>query len=107
VDAMKMAMKKHMGKLKGMHHESAPEGSPLEEKMESPDEEMKEKLQGDKAPELKPMHSGELGPEHLDLLKALLGQMSGHPRRGPMTLEEHAIEPMKAHVAALGKHKKI
>lgn len=108
--AMMNALKKHIGKSRGLHAE----GSVLEEKGESKKEEQKET---DNAPELddsaghpalgdhRPMMSGELGPEHIELLKLLLGSMS-HPGREPISLNERVHAPMQEKVAMLSKHKK-
>lgn len=110
MDAMKMALKKHIGKAKG----HAPEGSPMEEKSESKKEEQQE--DSDQAPELaghdssppmglhQPMMSGELGPEHIPLLQQLIDQIS-HPGRAAMTMQERSGGAMKEKMASIMKHK--
>lgn len=128
-DAMKMALKKHILKAKsGAMGHPAPEGSPAEEKSESP---MQEKMEegSDNAPELhdpasaqgpvghpdpsgigaplsahKPM--GELGPEHVNLLQDMINHIS-HPGRGAMTMNEQAGPIMKEKMASImSKHNK-
>lgn len=99
--AMKQALKNHMAKAKM----GKPEISEDPIKM---DKESEEKERGDKAPELmdhKMLMSSELGPEHMDLLKELLSQIS-HPGRDAMSLEERSAPMMKEKMASIMKHKK-
>ncbi len=114
MDAMKLALKNKMHKKP--HDEVE---MPMEAKHEGVDDEMKEKLQGDKAPELheggadhvlqgaaehKPLHSGVIGPEHKKLLEDLLASIS-HPGRDAISLEERSAPALKAHLGAMGPKK--
>lgn len=110
---MKMALKKHMMKMKMQTQK--PENpmeekleSPMEEKMEGDDGEADEKLLGDKAPALhdhKPMMDGNLKPEHIELLKELLAHVS-HPGRDAMTMHEKSAPLLKGHMGSLMGQKK-
>lgn len=98
--AMKEALKNHMAKAKMGKLEIK------EDPIMKPDKHMEEKERGDNAPELPEAHmSSELGPEHIDLLKQLLAQIS-HPGRGAMSLEERSAPAMQEKMASIMKHKK-
>jgi hypothetical protein len=98
MDAMKMALKKHMGKLKGVSH-----GAHGPDKQE-------EKSKTDNAPDLNDgpddlAEAGHPDSAHADLMEQLMGQIS-HPGRAPMTLDERANDKMKEKMASVMKHKK-
>lgn len=109
-DSMASALKKHAGKIKVKGHEEAP-------LMVSDGKKEELKKSSDNAPDLEdesaelmaeqrePHVPSELGPEHIDLLKKLISQLSS-PGREPISLNEKTHGAMQEKMAAMMGHKK-